>query len=364
MRRWPRPRVWLIIAAASIVPAVLDAGQAWLKETLDDAPGVNWSTVTFQGVEWLFLGALTPIAWVLSRRFPLDRARWKRTLAAHAAGALALCIGWATLGIALGLLLDTWVAQGRLGPAYFNWLLTSVPWSVFMYFTVLGCVYAFTYFNEARERETQASHLAAQLAEARLGALRSQLHPHFLFNSLNAVTVFVREQDTRSASRMLELLGDMLRQLLRPDRPHEVPLSDELAFAEQYLAIEQVRFSDRLRVEWSIDERARAALVPDLLLQPLVENAIRHGVARRADAGLVVISARVEANVLRLSVRDDGAGIDERGAAEEPGRGVGLSNTRERLRALYGESATLTLETPPGGGTEVVITLPFRTAAR
>lgn len=352
--RPPSSRLPLLIAAACLVPAVLDAAQQYLKARLGGQPG-RWQEAAFQGTEWLFLGALTPITYHLARRFPLRRETWKRSLWAHVAGALTLCVGWASLGIGLGLLLDTYPAQGDLRQAYAGWVLTSVPWSVFMYFTVLGCVYAFTYFNEARERETQASRLAAQLAEARLGALRMQLNPHFLFNSLNTVAVLVREQDTRGASRVLELLGDVLHEVLRTDQAHVVALADELRFLEQYLAIEQVRFPDRLRVTWSIDDRARNALVPGFILQPLVENAIRHGVARRADAGRIEISASIVDGTLGLSVRDDGAGLDERTA-----EGVGLSNTRERLHTLYGDAARLTLQTPAGGGTEAIIELPYR----
>jgi len=342
-------RTWLLISAACLVPAVLDALQALAQARLDERP-VRWEDVLFQGVEWLFLGALLPITYTLARRFPFDRAQWKRTLLIHFAGALGLCVGWASLGVLLGTLLDRYPAGH-----YASWVLTTIPWSVFMYFTALGCVYAFTYFAQAREREAQASRLAAQLAEARLGALRMQLHPHFLFNSLNALTVLVREQNTAAASRMLELLGDVLRKVLRSDQPHEVPLRDELQFIEDYLAIEQVRFSDRLRVEWRVDESARDALVPGFLLQPLVENAIKHGVAKRADAGRIVITARNVDGQLELSVRDDGVGMSP-GQAE----GVGLSNTRERLRTMYGDAAAMTFRTPPDGGTEVVLTIPLK----
>ena len=351
-RGWER-RIWLLIPLACVVPAALGVLQTFMQARLNGDPP-RWQDMVFEGGEWLFLGALTPITWFLARRFPLRRARWKRTLAAHLAGALGLCLGWATLGVLLGLLLNRYPAQGNLPRDYLSWILTSIPWSVFMYFTVLGCVYAFSYFVEAREREAQASRLAAQLAEARLGALRMQLNPHFLFNSLNALAVLVREQNTAAASRMLELLGDVLRQVLRTDQPHQVPLADELAFLEQYLAIEQVRFSDRLRVHWSIDPAARTALVPGFVLQPLVENAVKHGVARRAEAGRVEISARVVEGRLELAVRDDGVGM---GAAQA--EGVGLSNTRERLRTLYGDAATLVLRTPAGGGTEAAITIPF-----
>jgi glucose-6-phosphate-specific signal transduction histidine kinase len=340
-------RLLLIIPAACLVPAVLDVFQSYLQAKLFGGP-LRWQDLLFQGAEWIFLGALTPITFYLAKRYPLRGGSWKRSLAAHFLGAIGLCIGWASLGLLLGMMLKRHPAFGHIPTAYLSWLLRSVPWSVFMYFTVLGCVYAFSYFMEARERE-------AQLAEARLSALRAQLHPHFLFNSLNALAVLVREQDTPGASRMLELLSDLLRRVLRSDPRQKVPLPEELQFLEQYLAIEQIRFSDRLRVEWSIDERARTASVPGFVMQPLVENAIKHGVAKRAEAGRIEISARVEGERLELAVRDDGVGMAP-GTAE----GVGLSNTRERLHTMYGNEGSLTLRALPGGGTEVSIRIPFR----
>ncbi len=342
-------RIWLLISAACVVPAILDAAQTYFQARLSGEP-VRWQDVVFQGTEWLFLGALLPITYNLAQRVPLSRQTWRRALIVHSAGALALCLGWATLGVMLGYALGRYPAGNYLG-----WILTSIPWSVFMYFTVLGCVYAFSYFTEAREREASEAQLSAQLAEARLGALRMQLHPHFLFNSLNAITVLVRERNTVAAARMLELLGDVLRQVLRSDQPHEIPLSDELGFLEQYLAIEQVRFSDRLRVEWAIEPRAREGLVPGFILQPLVENAIKHGIATRAAAGLVEVAARVIGDTLELSVRDDGGGMPP-----TTREGVGLWNTRERLCTLYGDKATMNLETTPGQGLRVVVRLPFR----
>jgi two-component system LytT family sensor kinase len=346
-------RIWLLIAAACVVPALLDAAQTYMQARLDGRPA-RWEDLVFQGSEWLFLGALTPLTYYLGQRFPLRRRDWPRTLAVHLAGALVLCVGWASLGVVLAVALKRYPAQGNFPKDYISWMLTTVPWSVFMYFTVLGCVYAFTYAIEAREREAHASRLATQLAEARLGALRMQLNPHFLFNSLNALSVLVREPNTPAASRMLELLSDVLRQVLRTDQSHEVPLADELRFLEQYLAIEQVRFSDRLRVRWDIEDRARAALVPGFVLQPIVENAIKHGVARRAEAGQIAIAARVAGSTLELVVGDDGVGM----AATER-EGVGLSNTRERLRTLYGAAATLTIAVPAAGGTVVTLRLPF-----
>jgi two-component system LytT family sensor kinase len=349
LRRRDGRRIWLLIAVASVVPAALDALQTYFQAKLSGQPA-RWQDLVFQGVEWLFLGALTPITYYLGKRFPLRRDRWMSSIAIHLVGALVLCVGWASLGVLLGSILGRYPAGN-----YLSWVLTTVPWSVFMYFTVLGCVYAFRYFVEAREGEAQASRLAAQLAEARLGALRTQLHPHFLFNSLNAIAVLVREQNTAAASRMLELLGDVLRQVLRTDQPQEIPLAGELAFLERYLAIEQVRFSDRLHVTWSIEPAAREALVPGFVLQPIVENAVKHGVARRADAGRIDISARLDAGGLELAVEDDGVGF-----SPSQQEGVGLSNTRERLETMYGDAGRLTIASSTSGGTRVILRLPFR----
>jgi two-component system, LytTR family, sensor kinase len=307
----------------------------------------------FAGSEWLFLGALTPIAYVLARRFPLKQENRIRNLGIHFLGSLLLCFGWATLGILLGIIMSRYPAQKDLGRSYVSWLLTSLPWSVFMYFTVLGCVYAFSYYQEARERETREARLAAQLSEAKLGALRMQLHPHFLFNSLNAITVLVRDQKTREASDMLELLSRLLRQVLQREHGELIPLRQELQFIEEYLGIEQVRFSDRLSVRWEIDEVVRDALVPSFILQPLVENAVRHGIAKRAENGVIEVIAHREGRAVILTIRDNGPGY----LAGSP-EGVGLTNTRARLAALYGAEAELKIESD-AEGTVAIIRLPF-----
>jgi signal transduction histidine kinase len=333
---------WLLIAVACIVPAILDAFKAYMMSRASEH-GVDWSDVVFSGTEWIFLGVLTPIAYVLSRRFPLRPAAMGRAAAAHSIGALTLCFGWASMGVFLGWLLDRYPYGD-----YPGWLLTSLPWSVFMYFTVLGCVYAFTYHREAREREKQ-------LAEARLSALRMQLHPHFLFNSLNAITVLVRDQKTQDASRMLELLSGMLRRVFQSGTRQEVTVEEELKFIEQYLAIEQIRFSDRLRVDWSMDSAVGDALVPEFILQPLVENAVRHGIAKRAEAGRIEIVIRESERGLVLTVGDNGPGY-----RPERQTGVGLANTRARLETLYAGAASLDVQNAPDGGTVATIRLPLK----
>jgi LytS/YehU family sensor histidine kinase len=200
--------------------------------------------------------------------------------------------------------------------------------------------------------------LAAQLAEARLGALRMQLNPHFLFNSLNAITVLVRDQKTRDASRMLELLSGVLRQVLQSERRQEVTLAEELEFIQKYLAIEQVRFSDRLQVRWSIDPAIHEALLPEFILQPLLENAVRHGVAKRSESGLIEVNGSESDGSLILRIRDNGPGYFP-GSAD----GLGITNTRRRLETMYGEAARLEVRNGEEGGTIATITLPMKRKA-
>jgi LytS/YehU family sensor histidine kinase len=238
----------------------------------------------------------------------------------------------------------------RLGVEWFDWLVSGLPLIVVSYFAILGVGYAVASASEAE-------HLRTELAVAQLDALRAQLHPHFLFNTLNAITALVRDQDTRGALDTLRLLSDLLRSVLTADASNEVTLRDELAFIQQYLGIMEVRFSDRLRVVWDVPDQLRDARVPTLVLQPLVENAIRHGIARSSLAGRVEITARRSGDRLILSVRDDGPG-----PVPETGRptGVGLANTRARLERLYGD-ATVTLEPAQRGtrGTVATITMPY-----
>jgi LytS/YehU family sensor histidine kinase len=227
-----------------------------------------------------------------------------------------------------------------------------------MYFTTLGCVHALSYFAEVREKESQAAKLAAQVAEARLTALRTQINPHFLFNSLNALLVLIRDKDTANAERMLELLSELLRQVLTSDNRQVVALDEELRFLDGYLAVAQIRFSDRLRIVRNVDPRVMDALVPQFVLQPLVENALRHGISESVAGGTIEIAAQLEGEDLVLTVGDDGPGI----SSTPNGGGVGLRNVRERISTLYGAGAILDLQPRSGGGTVARVRIPYRPA--
>lgn len=335
--------VWALVSLAWVVPGALAAFELYARAHLERWNGVTWRDFVFDGVDWGIYGLLTPAVFWLGRRYPLQRGMLRRSLPIHLAGALALCVAWAGLGTLLRHLLHAG------GESLLGWILTTLPFGVAVYFAMLGVQHATTYFS-------QSARLTAQLADARLAALRMQLHPHFLYNSLNAATVIVRDRDATTAARMLELLGEMLHRVMRADRPQEVPLSEELEFVHQYLTIEQIRFPDRLRPEIVVPEDLRDVRVPDFILQPLVENAIRHGLAKRVGATLLRIEARREGDDLVLTVTDDGPGPGDEGGDE----GVGLSNTRERLQTLYGARGRLTLTRTPSGGAIATVRLPFR----
>jgi two-component system, LytTR family, sensor kinase len=224
-----------------------------------------------------------------------------------------------------------------------------IAWSV-LYFGVQ----AYLDLLEERERLLRAESLAHQ---ARLRALRLQLNPHFLFNTLNAISTLVSEAKTAEANRMLARLSDFLRSTLDRSETDEIPLSEEIDFACQYLEIEEIRFGERLRVDISVQPEAEGALVPPLLLQPLVENAVRHAVGRGESGGAIAIVAARQDGWLTLGVHDDGPGLSREA---EAGRGVGLANTRQRLAELYGTGARLELSASEKGGLAVLVRLPFR----
>ena len=233
---------------------------------------------------------------------------------------------------------------------YYFFLLLA--WSA-LYFAIPA------YLDLERERE-RVRRVEGLAQEARLRALRLQLNPHFLFNTLNAISTLVSEGKTTEANRMIGRLSHFLRVTLDRTDAHEIPLAEEIDFTCQYLEIEEVRFGSRLRVEITVAPEAEAALVPPLILQPLVENAVRHAVVPREQGGAIKIAAARRDGWLTVSVDDDGPGLE---GPADTGRGVGLSNARERLAELYGEGAALELGRSVGGGLSVLVRLPFRASA-
>jgi LytS/YehU family sensor histidine kinase len=258
------------------------------------------------------------------------------------------------LRVILGGAAKFWV---QLGIEWLSWIFVTRPFGVAVYLCVVGIEHATRYFIDAREREVQVARLSEQLSSARFATLQAQLNPHFLFNTLNTITVLVRDNDRQGAVSIIEHLSELLRRTLTRHQANEVTLGEELELVQQYVAIEQARFSDRLRPEFRIPEALMSAAAPSFALQHLVENAIRHGIAKHTEAGLLLISATRSGDVLEISVIDDGLGIDP--AAPAP-PGHGIDNTRERLRALYGGRASLEITRRPEGGTIAILRLPYR----
>jgi two-component system LytT family sensor kinase len=245
-----------------------------------------------------------------------------------------------------------------------GWLVNLVQSSVVLF---LWCSLYFSlkqWQAATRERE-RLLHAEAEAREARLSALQYQLNPHFLFNALNGVSTLVLEGNKQAATQMLAQIGELLRNTLDSEPETEVPLSREIAFTQRYLAIEQTRLGERLRVEFAIDPETQDALVPNMLLQPLVENAVRHGIASTAEGGTIMIESRLVQTQIKIIVKNSEACPGRTQGRTIPAAvGVGMANTSERLKTLYGSNHTFELQWPTEGGCEVLLAIPFHTSDR
>lgn len=362
----------MIVSAAWILPAAFAAINRIAQTHLQGWDPVTASDLLWEGGDWFLYAFLTPGVFAVSRRWPLARPHLARRVLLHLGISLLFCVAWATCGqvlrLGLGLVFDANAVRTamRSGAAQFwrsagiewlSWIFITLPFGVAVYLCVVGMEHAIRYFVEAREREVQLALLSEQLAGARFAALQAQVNPHFLFNTLNTIAVLVRDNDRRGAVRIVEHLSEVLRRTLSRHHANEVTLGEELELVRQYVAIEQARFSDRLRPEFRIDDSLLSAAVPSFALQHLVENAIRHGITKHPDAGHLIVAARRAGDLLEVSVTDDGVGIEDTVVIP---KGHGIENTRERLRALYGERASLVIVRRTEGGTIATLSVPYR----
>jgi two-component system LytT family sensor kinase len=342
-------RLWLFGLAIWITLGLLSAAQGATWRIYAGRP-VPWGTIIPNSLaDWLTCGMFTPAFYWMVRRFPIRGERWWSVLPIHLGASLVMVVLKVTAYTPI---------YGLLNPA------EPRPWSMILlggfyadmlaYWASIGVIHAIEYYRESRERQLEATRLA-------LENLRAQLQPHFLFNTLQSISTLIY-RDQQAADRMLTQLSDLLRLSLRNTGVQEVPLSEELGFLERYLAIMRTRFGDRLVIAVYAPEDVMAALVPSLVLQPIVENAIEHGMADRPDVGHVAVRVTRDGPSLHLEVSDDGPGLA--GATRSGGNGIGLANTRERIARLYGTGGLVETTSASGGGLTVRLTIPYRPTAK
>jgi signal transduction histidine kinase len=351
---WSVTAFWLFIALANALEMSLlqsaAVGQALLVALVRLLP-------------WVFLTPL--VVWTCSA-YPLERSTWRRSLWVH----LGVCslsfaiIGGFAYAVPQPPLLMAGQDPGAVQRAYRQpraaayAALRRITLQMPTFWGLVGVAHALQFYERSKRRERREAELESRLAEARLQALRMQLNPHFLFNTLNSIASLVHEDPT-AAERMIEALSELLRLALHTADTQEVPLREELHFLDQYLLIERARFGERLQVERHIDVAALGAAVPTLILQPLVENAVNHGIENQLAPGVICITAEHAGDLLRLEVSDNGRGL----ARDSLSEGVGLSNTRLRLKELYNDRAGLEVCSAAGQGFSAQIHIPWRLCA-
>ncbi|HKP87646.1 MAG TPA: histidine kinase [Blastocatellia bacterium] len=352
-------RVAFIIGIWTLFGVFLTS-QSGLAFTRRETP-FAWYKVFTAEMSFAYLwAALTPLTLWLARRFPIERGQLHRSIVVHIFASVV--IGFLTRAFR-DLLFMYFVF-----PPKYPFSISKLFFNVYLFFDYGSMIYwliflvsfAFNYYRRYRGGEIRASRLEAQLAQAELQALKMQLHPHFLFNTLHSISALVRK-DPDGADKMIARLGDFLRLTLDSARAQEVSLEQELEFLKCYLDIERLRFKDRLTVNMKIEQQALNARLPNLILQPIVENAIRHGIAPRTQPGHIEIEARRFNGILHVQVTDNGPGIQSNG---NTGRilkeGIGLSNTQARLQQLYGAEQRLDLANTAKGGLTVILEIPFK----
>lgn len=351
------------IVAVWAVLGVIYAGPIYLETHLEKMGHSPWRVFSWGILIWLAWAPLTPAMVWLARRFSLVGGAWKWSLPVHLPAFLLFSIVHSAAATVITLNLrpfdDMGLSPTAFWPRFLGRLQGTLGSDLLVYGGVIGICYALDYYRKYREREFVATRLEAQLAQAQLDSLRMQLHPHFLFNTLNSIVGLVRDNKNHAAVNMLIGLSDLLRHTLEHSSRQEVELREELNFIKLYLSIQEMRFSDRLEIEFDIDPATTKAMVPNLILQPLTENALRHGFGRSVNSGVVGIRSFAEDVRLRLTVYDNGAGLPENWQLNG-GAGIGLANTSARLRQLYDDNHEFDIRNREGGGVEVVIVIPLR----
>jgi two-component system LytT family sensor kinase len=312
-------------------------------------------------LSWLPWALATPLVMALGRRFPPVKLSSLATWLAHGAACVTIGLIFAAWTTWLDQLLNPYANNSTSGPFVHLWLdrfYNGILSSLVLYAAILAVSYVLDSRARLAYQQTETARLNEQLSKAQLNALRRQIEPHFLFNTLNAVAGLVREGRNDTAVSMIVGLSDFLRRVLEDSSRQQVPLGEEMEFAQKYLDIQKVRFVERLQLNVDVPKELLHAQVPALILQPIVENAIKHGIAKRAQGGAIRIAAFRSDGMLTLSVYNDGPSLPV--SSEKTHSGIGISNMRTRLQSLYGNAFALNMQNQDQGGVEVSISVPFK----
>ena len=350
---------WIIFTVATLL-GIISSALAWQFTVSLGKPTTYWrSLVILNCSYWYAWAVFTPAIIWLSQHFRFERQGLFRALLVHLPSVAIFSLGH--IALMTGVQWRLMLSEGRA----FDWwtevqrsALQNFDWEMVTYAAIVGLSHAVLYYRESRDRELRASQLETKLAEAQLKALQQQLQPHFLFNTLHAISALMH-RDVDAADRTLMRLSDLLRLTLENIGLQEVTLKAELEFLTKYIQIEQTRFADRLIVRFDVQSETLDGLVPNLVLQPLVENAIKHGVARKSGLGHIDITARRDGCKLWMEVRDDGMGLSE-DALTALQKGIGVSTTRARLQHLFGADYRFEFHRQPAG-LAVVVAVPWHT---
>jgi len=354
---------WGLILFVCLLIGITFAVQGYIYANQKGYP-LTWRDSFVEQIPfWLVWGLLAPLIFRFVQRVPLDRERWVVSVLKHIPASMVFSLIHMTIYlIILAILKERELMEASDSMSTFIALITTLNFGMRMwsYLMLAAFAYAADFYQRYQEGAMRTSQLETQLAQAQLQALKMQLHPHFLFNTLNSISALLRK-NVEAADRMIARLGDFLRLTLRNAGTQEVTMQQELEFLKCYLDIERIRFQDRLTVEINVQPEASKAKVPNLILQPVVENAIRHGIATHTEPGRIEISAHCENGWLEMRVSDNGPGLPRKddGAANIT-EGVGIKNTRSRLQQLYGETYRFELADASGGGLEVRVRIPLR----
>ena len=354
---------WLRWTALWTLLGLVSSAQLYFADQRVTGHPYSWGEALRANLpDWYLWGLLSLVVAGLARRFRVDRANFGRHFVIHLGASLNLALVHLVAAVGVQALLHAAAGEPYpFVPRLLDRFTSFYHWDIVIYWAIVGVVHALDYHRDFEERHLHAARLEARLAEARLQALTLQLQPHFLFNTLNAIAELMHE-DVAAADLMLGRLAELLRWTLESVHTQEIPLHRELQFVDRYLAIEEARFRDRLRVRVEVAPDVHPALVPSMILLPLLENAVRHGLGAAPGRGEVGIRARRERETLALEVWDDGAGLRE-GRDSPTGRtGIGLANTRARLEQLYGAAHSFELVSGRPG-LVVRLAIPYREAA-